>query len=757
MAREQSLSFGKINLHKVDQSDVLYYLSGKKMYEIGSMSGEYPPLGWRRPGFLVGKRIGEVGEEERPVTAAHYLYEMGGIWAHPIKAIESLYFSIQEEDKEWLLKDSDKFINHFAYGEFFFSSDGLEVVRTDFIVEDEPALFVTLSIKNNRHVPMSLMLSLKVQIHIMPSWFSGLMAGEDELEYREGKMVAYNLQWRDQWAVVFGSNFRPIKEELSMVDGRKAGSLFYKIDLQPGEEVRIPFLFVVENSEGYAAALVRFDHLIGREKRLFEEKIEYYQKQVFDGVKLDCSDPWAITSFYAAKANMVLMLADLTPYLGRYFFAGLPEYVQLFGTDTSYSVPGMMSMNFGYLAKDALGQLGIVGRRQCGRIPHEVTTNGRVFHPGNTQETPQFTIAVWSYFKWSGDKQFLSEIYPLCREGVIEYVLAHWDMDLDYYPDGNAMVERLGMGTEKLDSACYFCKAIYYIAMMAEALGKKEDHLRYLEIAQALREAINQDFWIEEQSLFADSLGEDHEHHLDGHWTVAVPMETDIADRDKGARALAKIEEGWLNRWGMVHTKDREELVWTLPTGVLAMAEFAYGNGAIGWRLINNIAETMNFGMLGAFKELIPEGLCFIQLWSPALYLQGIAEGVFGVDPRADLDYVELFPKIPAEWTFGNLEDLDVGDHKISILVEKSDSEEKVIIRNRKSDRPLNIKFSTFADPSIRMIDDKGLELPFETDRRRKDDVIRFSFTVNPYQEVGVFKRPGEILVGDPTSISARG
>ena len=36
---------------------------------------------------------------------------------------------------------------------------------------------------------------------------------------------------------------------------------------------------------------------------------------------------------------------------------------------------------------------------------------------------------------------------------------------------------------------------------------------------------------------------------------------------------LERIEREWVNQWGLAHTRAREELVWTLPTGLLALTE----------------------------------------------------------------------------------------------------------------------------------------------------------------------------------------
>ena len=726
MAREQVLTFGDVRVSRTDEGDNLYFLAGKRMYVIGAMSGEYPPLGWRRPGFLVGKSITQVGEDERPTTAAHYLYEMGGVWAHPIKAIESIKYALAPVGEDWWeLNDSLRFVNHLSHGEFFFERGNLSVRRRDFVVEEEPSLFSLLQISNRGDRALHLRLRWEVETNLMPSWFSGWRNGEDLLVPAENLVFATDAYWALRWATVFGTDATPVQRDLSVDRETNHGKAVqvYELEVPAGGEVEVPFQYVVESTGGRDTALARYNQLMGHQHELLAEKMEYYDEQVLGQPKFSSSDPSAVEAFLNAKANLVQLKVDYSPYLGKYLLAGLPEYVQLFGTDTAYSIPGIVGIGQLEWARESLLQLAKVGQRQCGRIPHEVTTNGRVFHPGNTQETPQFTIAAWEYFRWTGDYAFLEEVYPLCQEGVLDYVLAHWDADLDYYPDGNAMVERQGMGPEKLDSIAYFCQAVYCLASMAGALGRDYEAENHLELASALRAAVNQDFWIEEESIFADSLADDHTKRMDGHWVVVTPLQAGVADRDKAERALRRIEQEWVNEYGMIHTRDVEELVWTLPTGLLALAAFYQGKVNLGWRLLANIAQTTMTGSLGTYKELIPEGLCFMQLWSPALFLQGIIEGMFGVQPKAHIDFTEICPKLPDSWTHAELEGLRIGAHTIDLRIEREDSQERIRIGHQGA-KPLDCRIRLEVDGEPRVRTSDGHPLAAEQDRRRRDTIF---------------------------------
>lgn len=638
----QTLSFGDIKLEKTDEMSTLFFLSGKKMYEIGAMSGDFPTIGWHIDG------------------------EMGGVWAHPMKVLDGFYFEVDEGEGPWSLTDCGDFSHGFAYADFHFEHGGLVIDRKDFIVEDEAALFVLITVRNTGDETRTETLKFIADIDLRPSWYSTLHHGRDKATYQDGKIMGYDAV-ADGWGVVFGADMAPEGHEIT---GTR-GVLEYPFSLGAGEEKELRFLIVAEHEEGPENAVAVFDLLMERWDSLLAEKTNLYKERVFGGVEFSCYDPAFQRAYYCAKANLVMLSADLSPYIGQYLFAGVPEYVQLFGCDTAYSVPGLVSTGFDDEALNALKNLAEVGERQEGRIPHELSTSGNIYNKGNVQETPQFTSACWSYFRFTGDISFLEEIYPLCKQGIFDHVLVLRDRDKDHYPEGAGMVERSGMGQEKLDSTCYLYKAILDLSQMAVALNKEEEATQYTNLAEEIKQSFNADWWIESEGMFADSLGRNNSRRLDGHWIVAVPMEVGIADREKGTRALERIEQEWVNEWGLVHTKKLEERVWTLPTGVLAQAEFNYGNVEMGTHLIGNIARTVEHGMLGAFSELIPEGGDFMQLWSAAMFLSGITEGIFSLEPSAYQDRLALSPRLPKGWGVARLEGVEVGLHTIDIALER--------------------------------------------------------------------------------------
>jgi glycogen debranching enzyme len=366
-----------------------------------------------------------------------------------------------------------------------------------------------------------------------------------------------------------------------------------------------------------------------------------------------------------ARQNMLQLDAHY-PGMPRYALAGIPEYPQFFGCDTTYSIPGLLAAGLADVAKSALDGLAVRAQAACGRVPHEITTNGRVYHPGNAQETPQFAVACWQYVAWTADMHAARRWYGVCAEGMAHVASV---LHADQWPAGDGMVERHGMGPFKLDSVCYILQALDALTRWADVLGMTDAADAWRAARQRLGTRFDAAWWMPEKGLYADSLHRDGKKQLDYHWTAIVPVQTAAAPAERHATVYARVKSLLTNTWGLMHTGATEDAVWTLPTGLLAGAAFAQNDTAYGVQLLKNIGVTARHGSLGLMKELIPEGLCFVQLWSAALYCQGIVEGVLGFCPDLPAQTITLTPRTHPDLGVISLQGLVCGDHRFDISV----------------------------------------------------------------------------------------
>src|SRR5919199_3428485 len=713
----QALRFRSITLDRDDPHPAPYMLAGRKMYVLGTVDGAF-----------------------RPIGAEHLVGEMGGVWAHPVRFADGWFVNLYDDHGKTCLDDCHDLEGHLSDVQFRFGHQGLQITRTDFVVEEEAACCGLLEVRNTGSETWRGKLGFEAHLRMRPAWFSGWEAGTTRLQNEHNLIVAYDDQWQGQWGLAFGGATQPDEVRLGSEGEPLTAELCYTLALAPGATRRWEFLLAVDHQNGHHGAMQLWGRLTGQGQALLAAKRGLYEQIAGGGVTLEAPDTEVVDEYELAKVNLHMLSADYGPYLPGYFLAGVPEYPQLFGCDTAYSVAGATAAGFAAMARSSLSILGDYARRAAGRVPHEITTNGRIFHPGNTQETPQFALAVWDYVRWTGDLAFLRLMYPVCREGVMEYVPSLWDGDRDGYPMGDAMVERTGMGSLKLDSACYLYAAWNALAEMASALGRPEAESYRLRAAD-WRERFERDWWIEDQHLYADSLHSDLRPQLDGHWTQVVPVQLGISSPEHARLVLDEIERSYVNEYGLAHTRGREARVWTLPTGLLALADLRWGRLDQAIIQLHNIARTTRHGMLGSFEELIPEGLCFMQLWSAAIYVQGVVEGLLGLAPRAHEHCLRLWPHLPSSWPNATLHDLRIGDHLLTLEV----SQTATTIAHSQSPEPLHVEH-VVANATIEAITVYGAPAA-RASWERQGEHVAILFTVEPGHTVTLRHGAGNEIV----------
>jgi len=168
-----------------------------------------------------------------------------------------------------------------------------------------------------------------------------------------------------------------------------------------------------------------------------------------------------------------------------------------------------------------------------GQIIHEMSTNGAVFNPGNMNETPQFVTACWDTYLWSGDLGFLEEMYPLMLKSM--RWLEKQDLDNNGIPDGYGMMEIHGMDGEMIDVASYSVQGWEALSKAALVM-KDETHIDEWagKNAARLRKYINENYWVESASAYADVRGLPMQ---------AIELIEDAIERAKGLDKPWAVEE----------------------------------------------------------------------------------------------------------------------------------------------------------------------------------------------------------------------
>ena len=261
------------------------------------------------------------------------------------------------------------------------------------------------------------------------------------------------------------------------------------------------------------------------------------------------------TVFRWLKHNAIWLEMDADT-LGYGFAAGIEDYPWFFGCDSEFSILGLNAVGRYDLSKSMLRLLAKASERTngTGQIIHEMSTNGAVFNPGNLNETPQFVTACWDTYLWSGDLEFLKEMYPLMLKSM--RWLEKQDLDNNGIPDGYGMMEIHGMDGEMIDVASYSVQGWEALHQAALAMDNDAGIAEWAgKNAARLSKYINEYYWIESAGTYADVRGTPFQavslirdaiqraKELDKPWAVAELEETKKIALDDMLRSMPDIDE----------------------------------------------------------------------------------------------------------------------------------------------------------------------------------------------------------------------
>ena len=666
-----------------------YVTAGDRAYLIGTQDGDFPDLGGHVPG------------------------EMGGLWLHPIKLIDGFWATIVQGDtgREVALSKSPKFINYahgnrFRYGPVL---DSLEVERFQFSPDGQAGVVVQYKFINSAARPRNLSLRFSAKPHLLPVWFSdqiGITDAADSVSWLPSKSLFTARDREHPWFVVWGAS-TPGARRVNRPDSLPTSS--HRLSVDARGSATLTFVFAGSTTTRKQAEKA-WTYLARNHAQLLETKQAHYASLI-ERARIRIPDRRLQEVYNWVRINTEWLVRDV-PGIGRGLSGGLMEYPWWFGTDASYSLQALMSTGNFALVKQTLRLLRSQSAKANGngRILHEVTTNGGVSNPGNTQETAQFIYTVGRFFQWSGDLDFAREMYPAMTQGL-HWLLSDMDRNRNLFPEGYGIMEVLGLNKEVIDVAVYTQQALEAAALVAGALGERQAAARYRGQAAQLATRINQRFWLEDEVSYGDFYGTRDEAIsvaegaikqinlgdklterdrqsigfyqtlkqkwaslpdttrawiTNENWVIATPVETGIAPRDRAMRLLDRIRKENVGEYGPYLSATEKQAMMTISTGVQAVAEAKYGRMDQALWYVDKIVQTFNRKLPGSISEMMPDYGCFTIAWTSYGTVVPLIQHVFGIEPDAPSQTVVLDPKLPSGWEDISIEDLPVGNTLMS-------------------------------------------------------------------------------------------
>jgi hypothetical protein len=456
-----------------------------------------------------------------------------------------------------------------------------------------------------------------------------------------------------------------------------------------------------------------------------QESIDWSKQNLADSVQvaedLEIRETNAGTKYLPPEGDLAQM---------RFLGAGFPDYQWLFGTDGEYTAFASVGVGQFEPIKDhlrALKEVSLIDNKSSGKVVHEVVTDGAVYFgsnadAGNTDETAKFPSAVALIWRWTGDDEFLEDMYGFSKSNM-EYIFRELDEDNDGWPEGLGNVERNGMGEEKLDNTVYTIRGLYDLADMARSMDDPATAQWATQKANVMQRRFEGSWWFgrEGATQYADSLRNPaNEKVFQRHWIGATPMEVELTNAQDqavpglavpghGRLALAERELGcYTDDFGMYHTGtgptaatggnpgpscDRhvsevpsERNIFTLNTAIMSVGEGNYGRlGADQQRHYTDANADLQLDppdeQPGAMPEIAPspdygrsinrpfnERAMVLQAWGAYGTIWPVVHQHLGVRPDMGRGELEVVPQLPPQTPDISGENIRLGDGSVAVF-----------------------------------------------------------------------------------------
>lgn len=413
-----------------------------------------------------------------------------------------------------------------------------------------------------------------------------------------------------------------------------------------------------------------------------------------------------VTEYNPTKSNLpeldkaldwitITMDELITEQQGNGIYAGLPWFNEYWGRDMFISFPGACLVTGQFeVAKKILKDFVELQdtnpeSETYGRIPNRANLEGILYN--TTDGTPRLVIQALEVAKYSGDTEFLLEIYPAIKRSIEASIKNYTDSkgylthaDADTWMD----VKRNGIPGSPRGNRANDIQALWYnqltagseIAALLDDLGSAEE---WSGLAVHMASNFEQDFCNKEDSYIVDHLNTDGSADLQFRPNQLYCFEL-INDDDFKQRVTRRVWEELVYPWGVAslaqwdkqfhpqhenwhyyHKDDayHNGTIWLWNNGIAMQRMIEYGQVDAAWELFKNMnRQALHEGAVGSLSEnadahpregqsWVNRSGTFLQAWSNAEHLRVWYQHFLGIRPDLLKGIIVIKPMIPSEIT----------------------------------------------------------------------------------------------------------
>jgi glycogen debranching enzyme len=433
---------------------------------------------------------------------------------------------------------------------------------------------------------------------------------------------------------------------------------------------------------------------------LYREKLEHVRDLIESSSSIDTPDDSLDLAFAWSKVNLNEAFV-CNPDLGCGLVAGWgrsgtgtrPGFGWFFGGDAAINS----------FAMDVTGQWSEVAQgldflaqyqRDDGKIPHEISqAAGRLpwfdgtfpYTYYHADTTPYWIVAVWRYWRASGDNFLLDSLWPAVLQAYSWCLTRDTDDDgiIENGPNNLGAIEigELGVGIHQdIYLAAVWIEALEAMQEMAMAAGDERLSRQAEQLHLTASRSLNSSYWRESEGHHA--FGILQSGGTNDNLTVwpATAAAFSLLDTERAERTLVKLAADSISAdWGARILSTGSALydpihynngaVWPFVTGFVTWGQYNYRRPWAAYPHIDAIKQATFDWARGRHPELMSgryyrplDAAVPQQFFATSMLITPLLSGMLGWEPDAPNQRARLAPQIPPSWNHLTVTDLRVGE-----------------------------------------------------------------------------------------------
>jgi glycogen debranching enzyme len=639
-----------------------------------------------------------------------------------------------------------------------YSDAAFQVRETLFVPAHEAGAVITFEIRTERPLEIEVAFAPDFQLE----WPADI--GPTRLNWDAAKHAfLFNAQ-NQSYAALAGS---PTAQDVPLETPESAAGGETSLLLGMTERGRdTKLLCMAASVSGSNDAAEVYGHLLRDAGALTIEAANYYREYLNRTVSIAVPDVEIQQAYDWARINLLQGMVD-NPLVGSGLIAGYgvsggserPGYDWFFGRDALWSS----------LALDAEGDLADTRaaleflakyQRGDGKIPHEIPQSATLvpwfetypYGYAAADATPLFLIAMDDYVQRSGDLTFAKDKWDRISRA---YAFLASTSDVNGFSQnagvGHGWVESgplVPVRTEIYETALGI-EALRAMSRLERLLGKTAEANETERKFQREENLLNELFWAPAKHSFAFALDQNNQRVDETTVLPAVPMWFRLLDPDKAHEMIAHLAAPDMQTdWGMRIVSSLWQgyasegyhfgSVWPLFTGWASVGEYRYHRDLDAFANLRANALLALDGSPGHVTEVLAgdyyEPLATStpqQIWSAAMIVAPLLEGLFGLQTNATTNEISLAPHLPAGWGSFRIGNMHAGSAIVTLRFRKSaNGMELEVSRTGTGKCVLDFSPALSLRASVRSATLNGRPVPYRVEPNDADQHVAVRFEV---------------------------